>query len=253
MILNALVIEQENEAADCIVQNLRLLDRNIRVKARLRTVREGLHYFSYNPSPDLIFSGVQLSDGLSFEIFNQATVQAPVIFIAGYDDFVMSAFEHNGIDYLLKPVDKNRLQKAVERYRKMKDHFSNKFIAQNNVIKGVSLLKERLLVKSGRESLLLSLSDIVLFSTSAKISYAIDREGHRYITDSSLSEWQSRLDKSLFFRANRQYIVNIDFIRGYVSFDKVKLKLLLAAPQIEDKVVISQEMAPLFRSWIQGA
>ena len=123
--LNAVIIEDERPALENLVTNLSLLADDIKITARLSSVRESVEYLSQKPAVDLIFSDVQLSDGLSFEIFSQGNVRTPVIFITGYDEFMMNAFDYNGIDYLLKPVDKEDLRKALTKYRMLEKHFTD--------------------------------------------------------------------------------------------------------------------------------
>ena len=123
--LNAVIIEDERPALENLVEAINSLSDDVHIEARLSTVRDSIDYLQTEPPIDLIFSDVQLSDGLSFEIFQQSPVKTPVIFITGYDQFMMNAFEYNGIDYLLKPVDRENLRKAIFKYRMLEKHFTN--------------------------------------------------------------------------------------------------------------------------------
>ena len=115
--INAIIIEDEKPALESLVSTLAEVADDVQVAARLGSVRESIEYLTQQPAVDLVFSDVQLGDGLSFEIFNQSGIRTPVIFITGYDEFMLNAFEYNGIDYLLKPVDKESLRKALNKYR----------------------------------------------------------------------------------------------------------------------------------------
>ncbi len=121
--LNAIIIEDERLAMQELVKNLAEASPDVQITATLTSVQESIEYLSQAPDADIIFSDVQLPDGLSFEIFNYTTVDIPIIFITGYDEFIMNAFEYNGIDYLLKPVSKEDLAKAIMKYKMLEKHF----------------------------------------------------------------------------------------------------------------------------------
>lgn len=251
--LNALIIEDERPAQETLVHTLAAVAQDVHVAARLATVRESIDYLAGHPDVDLIFSDVQLSDGLSFEIFNHGNIHIPVIFITGYDEFMLNAFEYNGIDYLLKPVDKLELQKALAKYRMLQKHFTN----HHNLGRLVQYVgdhrKKRLIVRKGLENIPLRFDDVVLFYTENKIVYVIDRSGKKYLVDKNLAELEDELDQEVFFRANRQYIININFIRGFKAYEKVKLIIDLTIPDLNHAIIVSQEMAPQFREWMHNA
>ncbi len=251
--LNAVIIEDEKPAQENLISTLSSLADDVLVQARLSTVRESIEFLSQQPDVDLIFSDVQLSDGLSFEIFNQGHVRTPVIFITGYDEFMMNAFEYNGIDYLLKPVDRDSLRKALIKYRMLEKHFTDHHSLKKMLQYVGDHKKKRLLVKKGMESISLRLDDVVLFYTENKIVYVIDRWGKKYLSDKNLSELEECLDENSFFRANRQYIININFIRSFKAYEKVKLIVDLTLPELNHCIIVSQEMAPQFREWMHNA
>ncbi len=251
--LNAVIIEDERPAMENLVATLSSLHDDVQVTARLGSVRESIAYLSQQPAVDLIFSDVQLNDGLSFEIFNQANVRIPVIFITGYDEFMMNAFEYNGIDYLLKPVDKEELHKALLKYKMLEKHFTNHHSLTSLLHYVGEHKKKRILVKKGMENIPLRLDDVVLFYTENKIVYVMDRWGKKYLSDKNLGEMENELDETIFFRANRQYIININFIRGFKAHEKVKLIVDLTLPDLNHPVIISQETAPQFREWMHNA
>ena len=251
--LNAIIIEDEKPAMEVLVKMLGQMSTGVNIKARLTSVKESIEYLTSHPGADIIFCDVQLSDGLSFEIFKQTGVQTPVIFTTGYDKFVMMAFENNGIDYLLKPVCKSDLDKALLKYRKLQTHFSHQDVSApiENLVKFISDRKKtRLLVKKGTENIALRLEDITLFYTENKVVYVLDRFSKKYISDKTLTELEEELDQNTFFRANRQYIININYIRGFKPFEKVKLSVDLNIPEINHSITISQETAPAFRKWM---
>jgi len=251
--LNTIIIEDEKAARQNLINSLINIDADVTVQAQLSSVKGSIEYFSTLPQADLIFSDVQLEDGLSFEIFNRFPINIPVIFITGYDQFMMNAFEYNGIDYLLKPVNEEDLRKAIIKYRRLEKHFNHQ-PSLNNLVQYVSNRKKsRLIVKKGMENISLRLEDIVLFYTENKIVYVIDQGGKKYLAEKNLGELEEELDDSIFFRANRQYIININFVKGFKSFEKVKLQIDLIIPELNHCIIISQETAPAFRKWMYEA
>lgn len=254
--LNAIIIEDEKPAMEVLEKNLSHVSSQVNIKAKLKSVKESIEYFSNEPEADLIFSDVQLSDGLSFDIFTQTDVQIPVIFITGYDEYMMMAFENNGIDYLLKPVDKNDLEKALLKYNNLQSHFLNTKVnvPVENLVKFINGRKKtRLLVKRGLENIAVLLEDIALIYTQNKLVYVIDRFSKKYLSDKTLSELEEELDDAIFFRVNRQYIININFVKSFKSYEKVKLLIDISIPEINHSIVISQETAPAFRKWMHDA
>jgi DNA-binding LytR/AlgR family response regulator len=252
--LKAIIIEDEKPAMEMLLHTLAEADADVQVEAVLSTVAESINYLSGNPKADLIFSDVQLQDGLSFDIFKNSDTTIPVIFITGYDEFIMNAFTSNGIDYLLKPINKKELKNALLKYRMFEKHFA----AHNDLIRNIAKhidnrKKSRLVVRKGLEHIALKLDEIVLFYTENKLVYVIDRLGKKYLADKNLSDLEEDLDESIFFRANRQYIININFIRGFKTYEKVKLQVELMVPDLNHNIIISQENAPQFRQWIFNA
>lgn len=251
--LNTIIIEDEKPAQENLVAALSAVADDVRVTARLGSVAEGVDFFTKRHEVDLIFSDVQLTDGLSFEIFNACNIRTPAIFITGYDEFMLDAFESNGIDYLLKPVQQEDIRKALVKYRMLEKHFISQHSLEHLLQHIGAPRKQRLIVKKGVENIALKLEDIALFYTENKIVYVIDRWGKKYIADRNLSELELELDRGIFFRANRQYIININFVRGFKTYEKVKLLIDLTIPELNHFIIVSQEMAPQFREWMYNA
>jgi DNA-binding LytR/AlgR family response regulator len=247
--IRTVIIEDEKIIADAFKNLLLNTSTGTEVLASCSTVRESVDYLSKHEPPDLIFSDVQLSDGLSFDIFNQVNINSPVVFVTGYDNFLLNAFEHNGIDYLLKPVEEKELEKALNRYKTLEQHFANHHSFVNGFRRKT---KSRLMVRKGIEHVSLRTEDIAFLYTEDKIVYVTDKNGKKYLADQNLTELEQELDRALFFRANRQYIVNIESIRSYKSYERVKLQVDIAVADTNRPVIISQEMAGCFRKWIDG-
>jgi len=247
---NAIVIEDEKPVAQSLLTTLKEVAPDIQVKAILETVQESINYLGQHPGADIIFCDVQLTDGLSFSIFNAVKIDIPIIFITGYDKFMLNAFEYNSIDYLLKPVCREDLQKALEKYKRLEQHFTQTSVLSNFLQHFNQQKKTRLLVKKGLENISLLLEDVVLFFTENKIVYVIDKSGRKYLVDKNLADLEMELDNKTFFRVNRQFIVNINFIRSFKTYERVKLQIELTVSELNYFIIVSQETAPFFRKWI---
>jgi DNA-binding LytR/AlgR family response regulator len=244
--IRTVIIEDEKLIAGELKKKLVELEPDIEVVATLGSVKESIDYFEAGNPADLIFSDIQLPDGLSFEIFSTIKSEAPLVFITAYDEFVVDAFDHNGIDYLLKPVDDPDLVKVLQKYKGFEKHFANR----RQLMSSLQKKKERLIVRKGTSNMIVKLEDIVLFYTESKMVFVVDREGKKYICDQNLGELESILDQQVFFRANRQYIIHAAFIRGYRTYEKVKLMVDMDLADPIHQVIVSQENAQHFRQWI---
>lgn len=251
--IQAIIIEDEKAAMENVLYALSQTGMAITVKTVLSSVQESIQYFTSGERADIIFSDVQLCDGLSFEIFNEARIHIPVVFITGYDEFMLNAFEHNGIDYLLKPVTTTDITKALLKYQMLEKHFANNNGLEKLVQSFSNKKRSRLLVRKGLENISLRLEDIALFYTENKIVFVIDKCGKKYLCDKNLSDLEAELDSTTFFRANRQYIININYVKGYKTYEKVKLQVDLTLPELKYCIIISQETAPAFRKWMYEA
>lgn len=252
--INIVIIEDEKFSQEKLLNTLNEIPFEVNVMAVFSTVRDSIDYFKSNPSIDLILSDVQLSDGLSFDIFRETGIDVPVIFITGFDKFMLYAFESNGIDYLLKPISKDELTKAILKYKMFEQHFNSQHKSLDNLLELTNPKKKtRLIVKKGIENLSIKLDDIIMFYTESKIVYLIDRNEKKYIVDRTLNELEDDLDTSLFFRANRQYIINLNFVKCYKAYEKVKLQVDLNISEKNHSIIVSQITAPYFRKWISEA
>lgn len=249
--MNILIIEDEATAVDKLTTMLRAIDPGIRILATLESVKDSLAWLRTNPGPDLAFVDIQLSDDSSFEIFKQFDIQFPIVFTTAYDDYILESFEYNSIDYLLKPIQEDRLRKALDKVRKLETHFvQHKFNELFN--KGVEKenRKQRYVVKKGVDFVSVNVRDIAYCFTEYRIIFLKDREGNKYIIDKTISDLQEELDGRQFFRANRKYLVNIESIGKFRS-DNGKI-LLDLIPAVKEEVAVSKENAPNFRNWIGG-
>ena len=249
--IKAVIIEDEISAREKLISILKEVAPDINIVATFSYVKESIDNLQKFLPIDLIFCDVQLPDGLSFEIFTEVNITTPVIFITAFDKFIMNAFENNGIEYLLKPVSNDNVGKAIAKYKKLQKHFSIDETAFKNLAQSIGGNKKtRLLVKKGIETISIKLEEIVMFYTENRIVYVIDSVGKKYLSDRSLNELEEELNDSIFFRANRQYIINLNFIKSFKPYEKVKLQIELTVPHPDHFIIVSQNSAPEFRSWI---
>ena len=251
--MNVVIIE-EKKTAEKLSSLIIRIDPNIKIAAKLETVKESIAFFQENNKPiDLAFSDVDLKDGSSFSIFKTIDIRVPVVYITAFDEFVQSVLEHNGIDYIPKPIREEDVKRSLVKYKKLQKHF----ISNNTINKFIDYFNQnkrtRLIVKWGTDNIALPLNDIALFYTKNKVVYAIDKTGKRYIIDKSMTELENELDSKVFFRVNRQYIVSIHYIKGFSTYERVKLELEITIPDFNDIIIISQDTAPVFKTWISEA
>ncbi len=249
--MKVLIIEDEATAVDKLKAMLVALDSSIEIIGTTESVKETIAWLKSNPSPDLAFVDVQLSDDSSFEIFKQYEVKFPIIFTTAYDDYILKSFEYNSLDYLLKPIQWDRLKKALEKVKKLETHFwQYKFNEIFEQSANKASKKQRYVVKKGVDYVSVNVGDIAYIFTEYRVVFLRDKAGNKYIIDKTLTDLQEELDDELFFRANRKFLINIDAVEKFKS-DNGKIVVDLT-PEIKEEVVVSKENAPNFRNWIGG-
>jgi DNA-binding LytR/AlgR family response regulator len=255
--MNAVIIEDENLIAKELQFNIAQIAPEVKIVHVLPSVKTALKWFMENAEPDLIFADIQLSDGVSFEIFDRYRFKCPVIFTTAYDEYAIRAFKVNGIDYLLKPIDEDLLKVAIEKAReivKSKTEYP-KDIQQllammTNPQAVVSRYKEKFVVKQRNNWIPVLTKDIACFYRE-NLNYLLTFSGEKYIIDFvTLEEVEELLDPRIFYRANRQSIVHIDAISRVVPHENQKLTLTLKAP-LKMEQDISRDKAPVFKKWFE--
>lgn len=248
--MRVLIIEDEKPAARRLQRMLE--EQQVVVQTMLHSVEESVEWFGDNEHPDLIFLDIQLSDGLSFEIFEQVTVNSAIIFTTAYDQYALQAFKLNSIDYLLKPIDKIELQKAIEQFRQQQaKNLSLDFgeIKQLLGYQSKTTYKTRFSVKVGQHIKIITLSDIVCFYSENKGTYVHTRDNRSYLLDMSLEALEPQLNPEIFFRTGRKYIVHITAILDIISYTNSRLQLKLEAYK-EPDVIVARDRVKSFKSWI---
>jgi len=251
--MKVLIIEDEKPAFENIVQELNAINENLQVVATCATITESIYWLEKNPQPDLILMDIQLSDGLSFCIFKSVNITCPVIFITAYDKYLTEAFDYNSIDYLLKPINHEKLKNAIRKYKNLQQHFVNNHSALNNIMNGIERKRSRVLVKRGMEFQTIRVEDIVYFFTEHKLIFLVDKDNRKYLAEkNNLAELEDELDNRFFYRANRKYIINVNFVKRFKPLEKSKISLELSLP-VSEEIIISQENASSFKKWISEA
>lgn len=244
------IIEDEKPALENLKTCVAGIDGNNEIVGTSTSVADSINWLKNNAMPDLILMDIQLSDGLSFHVLKEDNVKCPVIFITAYDKYMMDAFEYSCIDYLLKPVDCNKLTNALNKYKNLKNHFINNYASIFEYLQTSKKNKSRIIVKKGTEFLSLKLEDIVYFFTEHKLVFAVDKDNRKFLCETnSLADIEEMLDANSFFRANRKYIVNANFITKFKSIDKSKISVELFL-SLNEEVIVSQENAAVFKKWI---
>ena len=252
--INILIIEDEEPAANRLQKMVKELEPDSNVVENIVSVFSGINWLKENPQPDLIFSDIQLSDGLSFEIFKNVEVQCPVIFITAYDQYAIDAFKVNSIDYLLKPIKREDLQAALNKFKKLTSAPAaapaldiSKVLEAFNQTKAE--YKTRFIVRYGEHIKTIKIEEVAYFYTEDKINFLTTKEGRRYTIDYNLDALESMLDPKVFFRINRQFIISIHAISEMFSYSKSRV-LVKLNPPAKHETIVSTERSGDFKLWL---
>jgi len=250
--MKVLIIEDEKPAARRL--NRMLAELEIEVQQMLHSVEESLNWLQNNEHPDLIFLDIQLSDGLSFEIFEEIEVNSAIIFTTAYDEYALKAFKLNSIDYLLKPLDSDELEAAVNQFKQNQPKQSDVQVNLDDIRKLLinpvdRKFKKRLSIKVGQHIKIIHIDEIECFYSENKSTYIHTKENRNYLLDNSLENWQEQLDPEHFFRVNRTFIVHINAIKDIVAYSNSRLKLILHSYN-EQEIIVSRERVKDFKNWI---
>jgi DNA-binding LytR/AlgR family response regulator len=251
--MNVIIIEDEKPAARRLSRLLAEL--GVEVSTMLHSVDESIEWFQNNPQPDLIFLDIQLSDGLSFEIFDVVDVKSAIIFTTAFDEYALQAFKLNSIDYLLKPIDDEDLEKAVKKYRNFKPE-NQKISVDFNDIKKLLVdpldreYKKRFTVRVGQHLKIVNADDVECFYSENKGTYAATSEGRNYLLDTTLEQLEEELSPKVFFRVSRKYFVNISHINDIISYTNSRLQIKMKRYN-EQEIIVSRERVKDFKLWLE--
>ncbi|TDE30345.1 response regulator transcription factor [Flavobacterium ranwuense] len=250
--MTTIIIEDEKPAARLLQRKLEKI--NIEVGVLLHSVEEAIDWFSNNKHPELIFLDIQLSDGLSFEIFEKVEIKSAIIFTTAYDEYALRAFKLNSIDYLLKPIDEDDLEIAVAKFKarlpkqetlqldfeQIKKMLSNPFEKNH---------KKRFTVKIGQHLKVISTDDIECFFSENKGTYLHTFDNRNYLIETTLELLEQELDPAAFYRVSRKFIVPLKAIKEIIVYSNSRLKVILPS-YAADEVIVSREKVSGFKNWI---
>jgi DNA-binding LytR/AlgR family response regulator len=247
--MRIVIVEDEPPACEKLAAAIVAAAPEARIVATLAGVAETVAWLQENAAPDLLFLDIQLSDGLSFEILRRTTVSCPVVFATAFDEYLIDAFQSNGIDYLLKPIRQERVEAAIAKYRSLRDHFTDSAGLLAALSKQAPTYRERFLVRKGIDLISVRTADIAYFFTEGKLVFLVTQTAARFHLDRPLAELEAGLDPERFFRANRAFLLSIESVVRCRAYGKGKL-LLELRPAVQDEVIVSQERASAFRKWL---
>lgn len=253
--MKILIVEDEPLAAAQLAANIAVLKPGAQILAVCDTVKSAVNWLKNNPAPDLSFFDIQLGDGLSFEIFEKVDFHQPVVFITAFNQYAIQAFKVNSIDYLLKPIDKNDLDRALTKFENLTQPSISVINPQiiENIIASLKEKKhkERFLVKVGTHLRVAETRDILYFYSLQKGTYLKLNDGKDYLLDNTLEQVEELIDPSVFFRINRKYIVSLKCITDVISFSNSRLKLKVQNP-VDDEFLVAREKVKDFKAWLEG-
>ena len=249
--MKTLIIEDEKPAARLLQRKLEKL--NVSVDAMLHSVEEAIDWFSRNAHPDLIFLDIQLSDGLSFEIFEKVNISSAIIFTTAYDEYALKAFKLNSIDYLLKPIDEDDLAAAIDKFRLRTkaepigvDFHQIRKMLGNPFDKAY---KKRFTVKIGQQLKVIAAEEVECFFSENKGTYLHTKENRDYLVDTTLEQLEEELDPGEFFRISRKFIIPLRSVKEILMYSNSRLKIMLPTFRAEE-VVVSREKVSECKKWI---
>lgn len=250
--MNVLIVEDEPLAAQRLETLVTELLPGGRVVGKIDSVKKSVQWLQKN-SADLILMDIQLADGLSFQIFEQVEVNAPVIFTTAYDAYALKAFKVNSIDYILKPVDKVELGHALKKLESLRSNRLNHDALMQSITQAMSMLtkkyKERFVIKVGEHLKTVEVKNILYFYSLDKTTFCHAADGRNHILDFTLEQLEAMVNPAIYFRVNRKYLVCSESIQDIISYTNSRLRLVLKNSADHD-VIVARERVQEFRQWL---
>jgi DNA-binding LytR/AlgR family response regulator len=256
--MNVVIIEDEKLVAKELIMKIAEIDASLKILEILPSVKIALKWFGENAEPDVVFADIQLADGVSFEIFEKFSVSCPIIFTTSYNEYAIRAFKVNGIDYLLKPVEPEELEKAIEKAKKIKKNTAKSALDLNSLVEMLKsgenakpIYKEHFLCSHRNAWIPVKTDEIAYFIYDVLI-YAITKSNEKYSMDyESMDEVEEMLNPAQFFRVNRQFIVNRTAVQKVWGIENSKMMVKLKEPNQAIEVDLSRQKAPIFKKWLE--
>ncbi len=251
--MNILIIEDEKPAARRLSRMLN--DLGMKINTMLHSVSESIEWFNTNKHPDLIFLDIQLSDGLSFEIFDTVTIKSSIIFTTAYDEYALKAFKLNSIDYLLKPIDDEELEAAIKKYKEQLPTTSELKVDFEDIKKLLinpmdRSYKKRFTTRIGQHLKIFAVEDIECFYSENKGTYLHTNENRNYLIDTTLESLEDELNPQQFFRVSRKFYININAIKDIISYSNSRLQIKLHHFD-EQEIIVARERVKIFKDWLE--
>ncbi|MCF2489096.1 LytTR family DNA-binding domain-containing protein [Dyadobacter sp. CY347] len=254
--MKVLILEDELLSAKRASQLLTEYDPDIQVADILDSVEEAITWLNQNSEPDLLLLDIHLADGLCFDLFEHVTLKSPVIFTTAYDQYALQAFKLNSIDYLLKPLDKGDLTRALDKYHSL--NHDNRNISASDIEKLRSTLlqlskkyKSRFLVRFADTIHYKNVDEVAYFYADDKVVFMVSTDGRKYLMDSNLESLEDALDPALFFRINRKVIARIESIQKVKTLLSSRLQVFLK-PAFDQEVFVSKYRSHDFKNWLDN-
>lgn len=251
--MKILIVEDEELAAKKLQKTLLSIDPDAEVAGITESIKSTVEWLEDNPAPDLVLMDIELADGQSFEIFNMTEVKSPVIFTTSYDEFALKAFKVNSVDYLLKPIQKDELQAALDKFRKMKEDKAG--VNLDSLVKELQLklqpkeYRKRFLVKHAQKLVSIEVEEISYFYSDGRLNFFKTNDNKKFVVDYTMDELEDMLDPDKYFRISRSFYVSI------ISIDKIDdyfgNRLILGLkPAVEKEALVSREKVTEFKKWM---
>ncbi len=245
-----LIIEDEPLAAKRLARLIQEVEPEAEILDTIDTVNGAVNWLENNRA-DVIFMDIHLADGISFSIFEAIEINTPIIFSTAYDKYAIEAFKVNSIDYLLKPIERSELERALLKFRQSNNNFQVGDIKSilESMYQPTTTFKQRFIVTSGEKIKSIHVGEIAYFFGQQKYVFLITKEDRHYIVDYTLTKLEEILDPNYFFRINRQFIIHIDAIENMFAYSKSRIKIdLTPTPEIE--AIVSIDKSRKFKDWL---
>ena len=251
--MNIIIIEDEKPAARLLQRKVEKL--GLTVSTLLHSVEESVEWFNSNTHPDLIFLDIQLSYGLSFEIFENTDIKSGVIFTTAYDEYALRAFKLNSIDYLLKPIDEDDLETAINKFKARSTTLPNLSLDFEMIKKMLvnpidRVYKKRFTIKMGQQLKMINIEEAECFFSENKGTYLHTFDNRDYLLDITLEQLETELDPKDFYRVSRKFIVPMKAIKEIQLHSNSRLKIILPTYK-DDEVIVARERVNDFKEWLE--
>jgi two-component system, LytTR family, response regulator LytT len=250
--MKILIVEDEDLAVKKLQKTLQAVDPAANVVGVADSIKATVSWLQANPAPDLILMDIELADGQSFEVFQLVEVKSPVIFTTSYDEYALRAFKVNSVDYLLKPVQKDELEAALNKYRKLK---GNADISMDNLVKELQQklqpkeYRKRFLVKHGQKLVSIDVDEIGYFYSDGRLNFFKTNDNRKFVVDYTMDELADMLDPEKYFRISRSFYVSVNSIEKIDDYFGNRLILGLK-PAVDKEALVSREKVTDFKKWM---